>query len=464
MSNSAVNKKAKMEEDSDFESVRRYILECPLVPPHHPAIHAALAGLDKAIQQKQRDAKLHQKFGIMQDVVTVEKPRETEAINLKSSSKEHAVSSSNPTEETAMLTDDWHDVTTETSLDDDAVGGMLGQQLAKQVIATLAAFEVRIASALQAVAVALHATLRTLQFHCTGIPEPTTSSSSFAAPVRELPASQFLPAQWDLNSKQIQLRYRKHTIGSVVLDVTMDAENGITVTLVPANTPEPRETLQFSLEEHVNVESLAKALKDAPQVPPALHYKYLAQLLSKFAATFDLGLPEEDSAQALPYVDTTVQNLSTTAQSRPSYAVNDQPALVIPPVGLNRSYNEHTTPTIDDAFQLHRPSHGDFADDLVPGGVTGPLFGRTGPNMGGNVMGPNHPIFAGGGMSGVGPNSGYGMRPRFDPYGPPGGPTDPDPEVPDPRITRPHIPGGTGNPNPDHLRPPNNLNNNNMFM
>jgi hypothetical protein len=84
-------------------------------------------------------------------------------------------------------------------------------------------------------------------------------------------------------------------------------------------------------------------------------------------------------------------------------------------------------------------------------------------------MGPNHPAF--GGNNDIG--GGYGMRPRFDPFGPPRGPQDPNNEdnlVNDPRRRqqqqqqpRRPPPGGVGDPNPDHERPPNNLSNN-MFM
>jgi len=92
------------------------------------------------------------------------------------------------------------------------------------------------------------------------------------------------------------------------------------------------------------------------------------------------------------------------------------------------------------------------------------------PRPGGNLMGPNHPAF-GGNHSGIG--GGYGMRPRFDPFGPPNGPQDPnhddnnnlmDPRRPQQHPRRPPPPpGGLGDPNPDHERPPSNLSNN-MYM
>lgn len=128
------------------------------------------------------------------------------------------------------------------------------------------------------------------------------------------------------------------------------------------------------------------------------------------------------------------------------------------------TYDQHTAPNIRDLQpQQRRP--GDFDRDLMPPG------GRDDPA--GNLMGPNHPMFGGGGAQPPAAG-GYGMRPRFDPYGPPGGPQDPrndpsnnrnvvDPRNPQiPRQPRPP-PGGSGDPNPDHERPPNDLNNN-MFM
>jgi len=127
-----------------------------------------------------------------------------------------------------------------------------------------------------------------------------------------------------------------------------------------------------------------------------------------------------------------------------------------------RTHDQHMPPNIRDLQpQQRRP--GDFDRDLMPGGLDDPT---------GNLMGPGHPAFGG-----VQPptGGGYGMMPRFDPFGPPRGPTDPrnldpsrnvdpnDPRNPQlPRQPRPP-PGGTGDPNPDHERPPNDLNND-MFM
>lgn len=166
------------------------------------------------------------------------------------------------------------------------------------------------------------------------------------------------------------------------------------------------------------------------------------------------------------------QEQQTTSEATPSDTNTDH---AIPPHSTSTrtgetqpppaSYDQHAPPNIRDLQpQQRRP--GDFDRDLLPGvGVNDPA---------GNLMGPNHPAFHGGTQP-VGGGGGYGMRPRFDPFGPPGGPTDPrnldpsravdpnDPRNPQlPRQPRPP-PGGSGDPNPDHERPPNDLNNN-IFM
>ena len=102
-------------------------------------------------------------------------------------------------------------------------------------------------------------------------------------------------------------------------------------------------------------------------------------------------------------------------------------------------------------------------------------------------MGPNHPMFTGvggghgsgphhypGGMGGMPFNTGVGtMTPRFDPFGPPGGPTQQQQQPDDPDNILPHDPlmqttkkkvppGGTGVPNNDMAQPPS-LPRNDMF-
>jgi hypothetical protein len=118
-----------------------------------------------------------------------------------------------------------------------------------------------------------------------------------------------------------------------------------------------------------------------------------------------------------------------------------------------------------------------------PPGVGGGGQGGFGSPEGGSYVGPNHPLFAprgpgwGGGPDfgpGPGPRFGPGAhppRPRFDPFGPVPGPHGPNfgpgPRHPGVRGgwrggrggrggpgANPHYFGPSGEPNPDHLRPP----------
>ncbi|CAB9523238.1 expressed unknown protein [Seminavis robusta] len=125
---------------------------------------------------------------------------------------------------------------------------------------------------------------------------------------------------------------------------------------------------------------------------------------------------------------------------------------------LNNRGRPHTNP----------PFSGDFSGDLDPYHPLG------GVRPAGNLMGPGHPLFSDGdhhylavNNNNNNPNddyrSGFGMRPRFDPFGPPGGPQQvaPPPGRGDNNNNNDgrgrHCPG---EPNPDHLAPPDDLRNN----
>jgi hypothetical protein len=541
------NKKNKMgeETDSDFDAVRQYILACPHVSSEHPAILAAIKGIEQEMKRRERDAKLRQKF--MQDAVTIEKPAEnamaTTSANTNTNERQGTSFSSstnimqttlnnnnnnNTDQADETMTDDWHDVNSDTEiasgsgspkdsdpansesqLSDEATS-FLGKGLSRQAISAIAQHQVQVKSPLEAVALALHAAMRseTLGFGCTGVPDGDDSAGAaggFAAPIRELPKTQFLPRDWDRHTEKVTLRYRKNGTGSLILKVVgqlqataQEKDTVVEVTLYPTSTGEPpSESLVFPISDHINLDSWARALRDNGTVPPALHYKGLSMLLSNFCQTFDLGTVSEDqdtaaAEQARMYVDTTIGNPSSMQRQQQQQQQRFQQQFeqqannpanfqsgppMRPAVAVNRQPwdDDGRSPTIDSAFPglRVRGPPGNFAGDLAPGGIQGPNFGQFDPGMGGMLMGPNHPAFNGGagGISGVGPNSGMGMRPRFDPFGPPGGPQDPNnpnngfPPGDIPNGTRPsgnRRPGGSGNPNPDHMRPPNNLNNN-MF-
>ena len=151
-------------------------------------------------------------------------------------------------------------------------------------------------------------------------------------------------------------------------------------------------------------------------------------------------------------------------------------------------------PRIEDLDpSLRRPGPGgDFGGDLAPGGILDPRRGMSQEDNRGSLMGPNHPAFRGPGIGGGYDDFGYGeggygledprlphiggtgMAPRFDPYYPPGvGPDLGRGGGPGRGMGRGGRGGGRGrgrrpppsggDPNPDHLQPPNSFNSD-MFM
>lgn len=380
----------------------------------------------------------------------------------------------------------------------------LGQTLAKACIDAIASQAqkkkpVQVSTPLAAVAVALHVGLRSqlLNFVCTGIPE-TKSLKGFAPPIRELPMTEFLPKHWDTNpqSSPEPLRYRKPGMGVVILTVEgrpskEDSVSNSTickVTFCPANNSSKDKTcLEFPLDEHMNLDSWnAAALKSTNRkIAPSLHYKNLSGLLSKFCQTFDLGAVQNDEDNEMggivrPVYDNIHQNTKIEApgvfaasSSFVSSSKNN------PREARPRGYEvptrlEQAFPSVPAAAAAARgrmdPTglpHGDFSGDLLPAGLQDPRFinmrGGRMPGSGGNLMGPNHPAFGHfppGNFPGNLPMPGGpgSMQPRFDPIVPPclGGGDDLAP----PGTRRPRA---RGEPNPDHLRPPNSFGNS-MFM
>lgn len=480
MSLAPSNKKSKTcNMRAEIEAVRHHLLCCN-VPRSSRAIQVALQALDQEQQRVERDLKLQRKFASTTATTSVEKEttnkqKNTNSVSDLSESKPEITTNhphQQPQEDDADLLMEWQDVT--SSQDDDLIeeeGSIFGKTLSQTAISKMATHKTTVASPLGAIALALHAALCSdvLGFKCTGIPS-NEASKGFAAPIRELPKSQLVPKNWDTSSTStnenqhptVKLRYRKDGIGSTVLSVSLHQnDNLVHVQLAPSTAASKESPLElaFPIDSHVNLSSLSKALQNEPRVVPALHYKALPVLLTNMCNTFDLGPVQEDALQgertSIPYVDTTIVPPSHE-MSRPSYTTS---------VGesLRRVYNQHEPPTMK-VFEpeLRRP--GDFSSDLLPAG------GMTMDPLSGNLMGPNHPAF--GGNNDIG--GGYGMRPRFDPFGPPRGPQDPnnsdDNLINDPRRRqqqqqqpRRPPPGGVGDPNPDHERPPNNLSNN-MFM
>ena len=434
----------------------------------------------------------------------------------------------------------------------------LGQALAEMVTRSVADAKVRVSNPVAAVALALHAAMRTdvLGFKCTGIPPDEDGKSGaggggFAAPIRELPKTKFLPDKWDeakrsssadnKKSTRIALRYRKDGLGSTVLRVTereaaMHQPSGaISIAVTSSTNSEPTAAAgggrSFDASQHINLAGLAAAITSERQrlgigptsdvevkVSPVLHYLDLAGLMTTFVTSFDLGsiwdptMTEEEKAAAAMAGNGSGSSSMEVEQSRPfRKQVDPSSGSQIPPPGPTPAVpgvaNPPRLPTgpgipqpgraprIEDLDpSLRRPGPGgDFGGDLAPGGILDPRRGMSQEDNRGSLMGPNHPAFLGPGIGGGydddfgygGEGGGYGledprlphiggtgMAPRFDPYYPPG-------VGPDlgrggggrgmgrggrggrGRGRRP--PPSGGDPNPDHLQPPNSFNGD-MFM
>lgn len=269
-----------------------------------------------------------------------------------------------------------------------------------------------------------------------------------------------------------------------------------------------RQKLKFPLGRHVNLDGFraAKAKNgggggaaSSSSVPPSLFYISLSELLARFDAAFGgaLLLPRADGGSGVEdYAGTAAsakalgRPMSTTGTPMvPGTAPVVRPD--VPPDSMALDGPDNTDPLRVADSQRRGGRHGDFEGDLLPGGpMPGGLHGIP-PRGGGSQVGPNHPMFdnyygddsaygygdddlgfgnGGGGFGVPGVGGGMGMRPRFDPYGPPRGPTEPGRGGHFPgrgsRLGRGRgrgrggrgdpawMRGGSGNPNPDHMPPP----------
>ena len=499
MASTTKNTSKKRGSDKDeFEGLRKYILDCPLFSgsPEHPAVKAALAGLDKELKQRERDAKLQKKFAQSASVTTASStPAATSnpSFGLGDSDEWQQVAAedrqSSPVNANRGDTDIQDEEDEVEIINMEGESSFFGKQLSELAIASIADSQARVRSPIAAVALACHAAMRSnvLGFACTGVTDDSNKAkcNGFAAPVRELPKKCFLPKDWDKDAtssdsaqQTVTLRYRKAGTGSVLLKVDLVESSSagatskeVSINLIPCNTQEPpSQPLVFPLESHINLDSWTAALRASASnigIQPALHYKGLPTLLTSFAKTFDLGNVSDDQSAPDGH-QSYAPAVQTIRQPRNDAFDNGSRNGFAPPIvsGPARVYDERN-PTIGTAFPPHRPTYvGDFSGDLNGPGFANDPLRVPGSGRAGNLMGPNHPMFQGGGISGIDERSGFGMRPRFDPFGPPGGPQEiyPDPTpgangTPNPAQRRPP----SGNPNPDHLQPPNSLGNNGMF-
>jgi len=350
------------------------------------------------------------------------------------------------------------------------------------------------------------------------------SDDGFALPVRELPSDTLVPRQWEKDctsssSPMVAFRYKTNrgdysfsTINNsnnngvnldastLYLIVESSQEDQINVYFGPYSTnSNPNNTkdskrMTFQLDTYVNLQGIHAALDKSSPASPVLFYKSLKELLLLFSETFGLegvrrctfGKVEESvGVAAIGGATNAVQDVNMAAVASDVEPMSSQTTIATGPTA--------NKPSVDplqvlDTVHTGRRGRGDFEGDLLPGGpMPGPDIANRPHLGGGNQVGPNHPMFDRTfddydgnrnhygddnlGFDDTGPSfsvpgtGGFEMRPRFDPFGPPCGPTEPG------RLGTGRgggrggrgggrgsggLPGGLGFPNPDHLRPPNN--------
>ena len=359
-----------------------------------------------------------------------------------------------------------------------------------------------------------------LMFRCTGVPdnaiisqffgddktESVGTGGGFAPPIRELPKGVLLPSKWEDTAKQttelVAFRYKcgkdvyttssGHTNDSTTLYLVLKIQDStvkVSFGPMPASSKESAITsnhLLLPLTQHINLVGFqaSKSKNSSSAVQPSLFFIALPDLLIQFGSTFGLL-----SAMQLSFGEGTL-----TVEKKDVINMEDIPNNM--PVNL-REVIDNCKVVPPSSIQPDRPEidslrvyphtgmghRGDFEGDLLPGGIRPGLPGVP-PPFGGSQVGPNHPMFdrtfddddlynahdgfSGGAYDGPPsfgfPGGGSGsMRPRFDPYGPPGGPTEPG------RRGRGRggrgrfgigrgrgrMPPGSFGPNNDHLQPPN---------
>ncbi|KAL9184616.1 hypothetical protein ACHAXT_012586 [Thalassiosira profunda] len=496
-----------------------------LLSPNSVALKAAIAGLDKELARLEREEKLVKKFTASSEAAAVQKAGKEEDADMEyvQMSKEDAAGDvkmgggekdeeeweeAHPSPAKKPHTDGQSDDTAE-----------LCQKLASAAVARIASANVKVSTPLGALALALHAALVEVSdaigeplFKCTGVPDADVTSQllgvtiqgkqkagGFAPPVRELPSSQLVPAKWEETASGdasfVVFRYKcgkgvysasctSHTNDAATVYLALDELPGgdVSITFGPLPSKEggaERPKMQFALGKHVNLDGFQSAYAKGGSVSPTLFYVSLSELLGEFSSTFGVLTASKESDMPVEAREKTVPTVPLTFAE----AKVNVPRPNVPPDGVAVDTDPHRDPLR--VIDSHRV-RGDFDADLLPGGPQ-PGGLHSVPHGGGMQVGPHHPLFdrltgvdhdcPDGGFGGFGvpgggaPPSfevpgmgGMEMRPRFDPYGPPGGPTQPGRGGQFPgrgsRLGRGRgrggrgPPGGSGNPNPDHMPPP----------
>lgn len=509
------------QEKQDIQKLKEYILSCPdsICTKDSQAIRTCVLALDEQMKRLIRDEKLREKFRdslsdrkshmVVQAVDSNINMEEEDLVQVEKAEQESITVTRE--EGDIPLDSEWESIPLEDVEAADNNNQMypssiLGETLAQKAISDMSESGTTVSTPISALALVLHSAIRSnlIGFKCTGIPEgerwispnATSKKNTFAPPVRELSKGVFVPKDWEkhaLSHGIISLRYRKDGMSSMVLHVSLVVSGNSDVPMAsvrfgPLDNNDSME-MQFPLDQHINLQGLNAALQNSPSVEPSLFFKSLSILFTEFCQRADIGSFKEDG-ESIPTLDEMAMKYTMAI---PLPVKSFEPDHYQPPPKRKESEKEGWSqlqalkrfpPSIDYAPTIQddliggttTSRGGDFPDDLLPTGFPSPNFAEprfgSGEGMIGNLMGPNHPAFRhqfhpdSQGSNGDDDNGfllpgGLGMQPRFDPVYPPGvgshgrG-----------RGGRGRGRGGrfsSGDPNPDHQRPPNDFNNN-QFM
>ncbi|GFH61116.1 hypothetical protein CTEN210_17592 [Chaetoceros tenuissimus] len=494
-----------MSERDEIQKVKDYLLKCKTVPTTSNAIRIAVASLDLELKKLDRDEKLREMFIQSNGSDIKEKEAGTQSalsddsmgvrVELDESGNEQDIMRTVNNNDTSN--EDWQEVEVDAAMEiaDSFLGGIdAGNILLQQTLTGMSEANTRVKTPLAAIALALHSALlsQSLGFKCTGIPddeccfnnddkEKSAKKRGFAAPIRELPRGVFVPRNWDASAQKVTMRYSKTGMPATILRVqSIHANKDVKVNFGPLGG-EPSELI-FPLDQHFNLSGFNLVVAREPNgVKPALYYVGLSRLLSEFCNKNDLGIVVDDTETTTFIVEGDVQN------SIPKKEEYVGPPVQPPPVKkLDLKIEKVKPPNTDLLLRFEqqlrhgqRLVQGDFSNDLLPSGIpdagfADPLRQGNNPVPSGNLMGPNHPAFHrqfysednNDGSPDFMTPGGVGMQPRFDPYYPPGvGGRGLQPGRGRGRGRGgPGRFNGGGDPNPDHLRPPNNFGGGDMFM
>jgi len=504
------------------------------------ALTAAISGLDKELVRLEREERLVKKFAAANNNTSSDAADGMKASTsmaddmeyVKMSKDDAAVSSTSNNVDVKMddgssgkrdEDEEWEEANPspvkqqkQDSTNQNNAQVVFCQSLASAVVSRIATANIKVASPLGALGLALHTALvelsyedddTTSMFTCTGVPDDqqvisqlfkgkvqVSGGGGFASPIRELPRGELVPTKWEekisgtTSGGAIAFRY-KSLDDTAPVYLTLQLQEGSNKVYVTFGTLDKSMTtnteLRFSLEQYANLDGFqaAKTKNGSGAVSPSLFYISLSELLFKFTSTFGLLSRKKDTGTSTA-MTTNIDVMTSHQGTVPSCSLETTKMTTVPRPNIPRAIDtpDHTDPLRVMDTQ-RKGKHKDFEGDLLPGGPQpGGLHDI--PNRGGmgSQVGPNHPMFdrtfgddVDNEFGGEGPNfglpgvgGGMGMHPRFDYYGPPNGPTEQGRggrggrggQFPGrgSRLGRGRggmPPGGFGNPNNDHIRPPN---------